>query len=122
MDAAAAERLLGEAIIEQSPRQESSSPRLLLMVVIFTQKKEGGGGYFTAAATVISLVCSLFAELILTRFCPFPAGSGDNHLQAGPEPAPEESPQSQIHRPWTGICWWGGEPIRMLVASEVKNT
>lgn len=41
MDAdAAAARLLGEAIIEQSPRQESPSPRLLLMALISTQKKE----------------------------------------------------------------------------------
>lgn len=29
----------------------------------------------------ISLVCSLLAELILTRFRQFPAGSADNHLR-----------------------------------------
>lgn len=93
--AAATKRLLGKAIIEQSPRQESP---------ISSPLSDGGNlhgerrrGYFTAAA-VISLVCGPFAELPLTRFCPFPAGSGDNHPHAAPR-----TPQQQKHRHTSAI-------------------
>lgn len=61
--AAATKRLLGEAIIEQSPRQGSpvSSPLFdggnLHGGGSGGVVKKKGGGYFTAAA-VISLVCS----------------------------------------------------------------
>lgn len=67
------------------------------MVMIFSEKKKRG--YFTAAAAaVISLVCGPFAELILTCFCPFPAGSGDNHLHAAPR-----TRRQQKHRRRTTI-------------------
>lgn len=74
-----------------------------------------------AAAAAVSLVCGSFAELILTRVCWFPAGSGNNRCSAAPdictdllgwtgEGAEAGGPRGQ--EPLTSGGWGGGRAVQ----------